>query len=115
MEKIPPQENNKKSEKEIFFERYPLPENHKDKADIVLELKNIKNSFLERKNPEEGKKNYNDLYEFSIGIRNKYKNIFQYYLYHMLIGSSIDEKRAPTEFDLPEEDSIEKYLRSKNI
>ena len=115
MEKIPPQENNKKSEAEMFFKRYPLPENHKDKADIALELKNILNSFLEGQGAPEARENYNDWYKFSMNIKNKYKNIFQYYLYHMLIGSSIDEKLAPTEFDLPGEDSIEKYLRSKNI
>ncbi len=115
MEKFPPQENNKKLEIEFFFKNYPLSENHKDKAELVLELKNILNSFLKGGDAVQAEENYNDWYKFSIGLKNKYKNIFQYYLYHMLIGSSIDEKRTPTEFDLPGEDSIEKYLKSKNI
>lgn len=119
-EKIPPQENNKNPELKALLEAYPLPEEHKDKAELALELKKIINSLHEKDAKENNFNNWEAIGSLVKKLRAKYikdesknkKGSGEYYLLHMISGST-GVKTA--EFDFPGEDSIEKFLRSRNI
>lgn len=113
MEKFPPQENDK--EKDDFLLRYPLPEEFKDKLGTAMELKKIISSLIEKDLPENDFKNFKELSEFAKKLKIKYKDAGEYYLYHLMIGSSLNKERMPTKFDFQGEDSIEFFLKSKNI
>lgn len=109
---ILPQEN-KDSELEEFLKIYPLPEKYKDKVSLAFELKKIINSLIEKDSNKNGFENFTTMSNFAQNLKEKYKkDANQCYLYNVIIGSS---GMKSTEFDFPGEDSIEKYLRSKNI
>ena len=119
-EKMPPQENNKDQELEALLKAYPLPEKHQDKAELALELKKILNSLLDK---DASKNNFNTneaVKCFIDKLKQKYvKNIEknkkgsgEYYLLHLVIGST---GVKTTEFDFPGEDSIEKFLRLREL
>ena len=116
MEKFPQQEDSSKNFKgEPLFNSCPLSEEIKDKKEVALKLKEIKNSFLTKNSSEENKKNWDALVVFAKKIRNKYKDASSYWTYNFLIGSSTSEEKTPNKFDFEGDDSIEKFLRSKNI
>jgi len=114
-EKIPSQESNKNPELEGLFKIYPLSEELKDKAELALELKKIFNSLLKKDAQKNNFENFTMLVNFAKNLRNKYKDASDHWAYNMLIGSSTGEGKTPTKFDFPGDDSIEKYLKSKNI
>lgn len=106
-------QENKNSEQEEFFKIYPLPEAHKDGAGLAFELKKIINSLIEKDSNKNGFENFTAMSNFAKKLKEKYKqDANQCYLYNVIIGSS---GMKSTEFDFSGEDSIEKYLRSKNI
>src|SRR3989344_6784879 len=112
---FPPQDNNKNdSELETFLKSYPLPEKYMDKGKLALELKKVVNSLHEKDAQQNNFNNLNAIRKFVENLRNKYtkdksdgnkKWAREYYLLHMIIGSS---GMKTTEFDFPGEDSIEK-------
>ena len=49
----------------------------------------------------------NDLiFNISEELKNKYADALNYYLYHVLVGSSVDRDKKCDQFDFPREDSI---------
>lgn len=120
-ENIPPKDNNKNTELEALLKSYPLPEKHKDKGELALELKKIANSLHEKDAQGNNFNNWEAIRKFVENLKNKYirdendenkKWAREYYLLHMVIGSS-GVKTA--EFDFPGEDSIEKFLRLREL
>ena len=112
-EKLPPQENNKNSESEEFFKIYPLPEEHKDKIGLALELKRIFNSLIEKDSNKNGFQNFTIISNFAGNLKEKYRtDASRYYLYNVIIGSS---GMKSTEFDFPGENSIEKFLKLQEL
>jgi len=112
MEKFPPPENNKNLELKGFLKLYPLPEEHKNKAELALELKKIISSLIKKSSRKNDFEHYNKLANFALNLEKRYKNARQYYLFHVLIGSSITKT---SKFDFEGDDSIEKFLRSQSI
>lgn len=120
-ENIPPQDNKTNPELEALLKAYPLPEKHKDKAELALELKKITDSLLRKDVQQKSFDNLNTIRKFIENLKRKYikdendeskKGAGQYYLLHMVIGSS---GMKTTEFDFPGEDSIEKFLRLREL
>ncbi|MEK7478678.1 MAG: hypothetical protein AAB626_02005 [Patescibacteria group bacterium] len=109
---IPPENNNKNPELEELLELYPLPEKHRDKGELALELKKINNSLLEKDAQKNNFENFTALGDFARNLKEKYKDAGKYHLYHMIIGST---GTKTTEFDFPGEDSIEKFLRLQEL
>ncbi|MDO8442913.1 MAG: hypothetical protein Q7S81_01480 [bacterium] len=117
---LPPENNNKNPELEALLKIYPLPEKFKDKAELTLELKKISDSLSEKDANKKSWDNYEALRLFIENLRNKYvkdesknkKGAGDYYLLHMVIGST---GMKTTEFDFPGEDSIEKFLRLREL
>lgn len=108
-EKIPPQENNRDPKLEILLRTYPLPEKFKDKEVLALRLKEVIMTLLNK----DWKKTNEKIHDFALDLRNRYKNTNQYYLYNVLIGSSYD--KTISEFDFPENDSIQKFLELQEL
>ncbi|MCL5017268.1 MAG: hypothetical protein M1155_01215 [Patescibacteria group bacterium] len=95
------------------MKQYPLPENFKDKTELAFELKKIVNSLIDT--DDDTFKNYNELIDFAKKLKIKYKDAGQHYLYHLIIGSSLNKEDLPKKFDFEGEDSVEKFLRSKKV
>ncbi|MEK7523103.1 MAG: hypothetical protein AAB569_05955 [Patescibacteria group bacterium] len=112
---IPPSNNNKNAELETFLELYPLPEKHRDKGELALELKKINNSLLKKDAQKNNFENFTILGNFARNLRNKYKDAANHWTYNMLIGSTYGKEKTPSKFDFPEDDSIEKFLRLQEL
>ncbi|MHB9019785.1 MAG: hypothetical protein ACYC3G_02870 [Minisyncoccota bacterium] len=108
-EKFPPQENNKNPEIEALLKTYPLPEKFEDKKELALKLKKVITTLLNK----DCQKYHKKMHDFGLNLRNKYKNASQYYLYNVFIGSSYD--KIVSEFDFPENDSIQKFLEIQEL
>ncbi|GEM_PF-2296542 len=120
-EGFPPRDNNKNSELESLLKLYPLPEKHKDKGELALELKKIINYMHEKDAKENNFNNWEAIGNLAKKLREKYigvkgddsrKGVGEYYLFHMISGST---RSKTTEFDFPGEDSIEKFLRLREL
>jgi hypothetical protein len=108
-EKLPPQESNKDQKLEMLLRTYPLPEKFRGKEELALKLKNDIMTLLEK----DCEKYHKKIHDFGLNLRNKYKNASQYYLYNVFIGSSYD--KIISEFDFPENDSIQKFLELQEL
>jgi len=108
-EKFPPQENNKDSEIEKLLKTYPMPEKFKGKEELALRLKKIILTLINKDFRGTNEK----IHDFALNLKNKYKNVNQYYLYNVFIGSSYD--KIISEFDFPENDSIQKFLELQEL
>jgi len=102
------EEGRKAHELEALLSSYPLSEEHKDKAELALELYKIKNILF--KNPANDFKNMSDMADFGRKLQEKYKDTTKYWIYNMLAGST---GVTSTEFDFPGDDSVEKFLRMR--
>ncbi|MES3005195.1 MAG: hypothetical protein V4690_03770 [Patescibacteria group bacterium] len=45
-------------------------------------------------------------------IKNKYPDYINYRMWHVLVGSTVDEKNPSTKFDFPDKDSLADFIRS---
>ncbi|MFA5360102.1 MAG: hypothetical protein WC349_04065 [Patescibacteria group bacterium] len=67
-------------------------------------------NFLYKLDVLKVKEIYNRVTNFSRGLEQKYPNAREYYLFHTIIGSSMDREHCKAGFDFPGEDSIVKYV-----
>jgi hypothetical protein len=105
-----PEQNNNEFEKAEFLEKYPLPEGQEDKLETAIELKKIYDKLIDE---DEGYGVFENFQNQGSSLEKKYgSNARKYYLFHMLVGSTGMET---SKFDFAGEDSIEKFLRAKNL
>ena len=67
-------------------------------------------NFLYKLDVATVKEIYSRVTNFAKGLEQKYPNAREYYLFHTIIGSSVDRKDCKAGFDFPDDDSIVKYI-----
>ncbi len=87
-----------------------MEEAPKSREVVLEELRLLVKNFYKSEKIDD----YEKMVEFGRGLRQKYSDVENYELFHLLIGSSPKTgDNAPTEFDLKGEDSIEKFIRNQ--
>lgn len=75
---------------------------------LIRELKEKLNMAYEA----DAKKMHERVFEFANVIKNKYPDYSKYQLWHLLISSTIGDNTKIIYFDFPDNDSVEKFIKS---